>query len=70
MSGEGTVDSSLFEEIPPKLCKSGFEGALFRIGCTDEVRRGRQLVRITRTNYPQNIVIERNIRRQTKNNDC
>jgi len=34
--GEGSVDSSLFEEIPPKLCKSGFEGALFRIGCTDE----------------------------------
>jgi len=34
--GEGTVDPALFEEIPPTLCKSGFQGALFRIGCDDD----------------------------------
>jgi len=32
--GQGTVDSSLFEEIPPDFCKAG--GALIRIGCDDE----------------------------------
>jgi len=31
--GQGTVDSNLFTEIPPALCKAG--GALFRIGCDD-----------------------------------
>ena len=36
ISAEGSVDSSLFAEIPPALCRAG--GALLRIGCDDEVR--------------------------------
>jgi len=32
--GQGTVDTSLFQEIPPELCKAG--GALMRIGCDDQ----------------------------------
>merc|ERR1719370_2064062 len=31
---QGQVDSSLFEDIPPALCKKG--GAIMRIGCDDE----------------------------------
>jgi len=34
--GEGSVDPALFKDIPPALCKAGRQGALFRIGCTDE----------------------------------
>jgi len=33
---QGSVDSTLFEEIPPALCKKGFDGAIMRIGCDDE----------------------------------
>jgi len=32
----GAVDPLMFMDIPPKLCKSGFDGALIKIGCTDE----------------------------------
>ena len=35
-SATGDVDSEMFKDIPPSLCKKG--GALFRIGCDDEVR--------------------------------
>ena len=31
---EGSVDSSLFADLPPPLCKAG--GALMRIGCDEE----------------------------------
>jgi len=31
---QGSVDSSLFEDIPPELCKK--HGAIMRIGCDDE----------------------------------
>ena len=34
-SATGDVDSEMFKDIPPSLCKKG--GALFRIGCDDEV---------------------------------
>ena len=34
--GESDIDSSLFDDIPPALCKSGFQGALIRIGCDDD----------------------------------
>ena len=27
---EGDVDSSLFDDIPPHLCKAGLQGALIR----------------------------------------
>merc|ERR1712156_1278103 len=33
---QGSVDATLFEEIPPALCKKGFDGAIMRIGCDDE----------------------------------
>ena len=28
---EGDVDSTLFDDIPPKLCKAGLQGALIRL---------------------------------------
>jgi len=31
---QGTVDSSLFDDIPPEMCKKG--GAIWRIGCDDD----------------------------------
>jgi len=34
--GQSEIDASMFADIPPSLCKGGSEGALFRIGCTDE----------------------------------
>jgi len=34
--GQSDVDSSLFKDIPPTLCKSGWDGAIFRIGCDDD----------------------------------
>ena len=36
--GQGPVDPALFEDIPPKLCKAGWGGAVMRIGCDDEGR--------------------------------
>ena len=30
------MDSALFDDIPPHLCKAGLQGALIRIGCDDE----------------------------------
>ena len=35
-AAEGDVDSALFDDIPPHLCKAGLQGALIRIGCDDE----------------------------------
>ena len=35
-AAEGEVDSALFDDIPPHLCKAGLQGALIRIGCDDE----------------------------------
>lgn len=43
-TGNNEVDSSLFEDIPPELCKAG--GAILRIGCDDEVSfRSNYLIR-------------------------
>jgi len=33
---QSDVDTSLFEDLPPPLCRGGLGGALFRIGCDDD----------------------------------
>ena len=33
---QGSVDGSLFEEIPPAKCQNGTDSARFRVNCDDE----------------------------------
>ena len=33
---QGVVDLNLFGDLPPPLCKAGGDGAIMRIGCTDD----------------------------------
>ena len=35
-TAQGSADTSLFQELPPALCKAGSDGAIMRIGCDDE----------------------------------
>jgi len=59
---QGSVDNSLFEEIPPALCKAG--GAVMRIGCDDD---GYPLPRDKRTEMrekrPKDAIHGKDIRR-------
>ena len=58
---EGSVDQSLFDDLPPPLCKAG--GAIMRIGCDDEGYPETEEDTATTTVSPRNPVQGKDIKR-------